>query len=474
MKNITFYLFFVFCIFSFYPTTGFGQDDPETDGFDTQTEQDKQSNLAASLLYSQIGNQGFVGMRVQPEFAFGKLGFGLDVPVMFNVETWKFRTDEFESGIGWLRMIRYVRWGIKKRDPFYARVGELSGSYLGYGILIDNYDNSVSFDKRKLGAEFDLLFGKTFGLEGMYSDFDFSSFNLLGVRPYYRPLGNSEIPILKTLEFGLGFATDHDNTKIVTDSVTVQNKFIEAGQQAFSGDIGLQLINTEFLHLAVYGQYGYMMKNTSDSLKATLDALYTALPAEEQVNSLIPKYNDGSGIGAGIDLKIKFLDKVLRTDIRLERVWYNDYFVPQFFDVGYELNKDAKVISLASTGKKQGTVGSLTVMVLSKVSVGGSLWIPDGIGEQAPALLQLNADASQLSKKIVLKGYYVKTGITDLKDALKIDNRSLAGLRVAYKIYSILEIGLDYKWTFTVDENQEWKASNYISPYFGLSLPLNF
>jgi hypothetical protein len=297
---------------------------------------------------------------------------------------------------------------------------------------------------------------------------------LLAVRPYIRPLGKTGIPVLKTLEFGATYVTDHDFTQIKTDSVNVQNQFIKAGQQAYAGDVGLQLINNAFVHLAVYGQYGYMMKNTSDSLKKTLDAIYTSLPAADQAKSLIPKYGDGSGVGAGVDLKVKFLDKVLRTDVRLERVWYNNYFVPQFFDVGYELSKDAKVVSLATTGKKQGTIGSLSVMVLSKITVGGSLWIPDGMSEQAPALLQLNADASQLIKKVVIKGYYVKTGITNLKDALKIDDRSLATLRVAYKIYNILEIGLDYKWTFVVDQNQNWKATNYMSPYFGLSIPLNF
>jgi hypothetical protein len=474
MRKFTYFLFIGMFFLALIPKTTFAQKNEGFQGFDTQTEQDKQSNLMANLLYSQIGNQGFVGMRVQPEFAIGKLGFGLDVPIMFNTSDWKFRTDEYKSGIGWLRMIRYVRWGVKKRDPFYFKVGELSDSYIGYGMLVNNYSNSISFDKRKTGAEFDMLFGDVFGVEAMYSDFDFSSFNLLAVRPYIRPLGKTGIPVLKTLEFGATYVTDHDFTQIKTDSVNVQNQFIKAGQQAYAGDVGLQLINNAFVHLAVYGQYGYMMKNTSDSLKKTLDAIYTSLPAADQAKSLIPKYGDGSGVGAGVDLKVKFLDKVLRTDVRLERVWYNNYFVPQFFDVGYELSKDAKVVSLATTGKKQGTIGSLSVMVLSKITVGGSLWIPDGMSEQAPALLQLNADASQLIKKVVIKGYYVKTGITNLKDALKIDDRSLATLRVAYKIYNILEIGLDYKWTFVVDQNQNWKATNYMSPYFGLSIPLNF
>jgi hypothetical protein len=346
---------------------------------------------------------------------------------------------------------------------------------MGYGMLIDAYDNSVSFDKRKLGAEFDILVNDVVGLEGMYSDFDFTSFNLLGVRPYYRPLGQSEIPIIKTLEFGVGYVTDYDKTQIETEKDTIRNNyFLDKGHQAFSGDVGLQLLNNSFVHLAVYGQYGYMVKNTSDSLKKVLDILSADPMLDAAHRDHIKNYKDGSGISAGIDLKIKILDKILRTDLRLERVWYNDYFVPQFFDVGYEMNKDGKILELVETKKKTGTIGSLKIIALSKIKVGGSLWIPDGMGEQAPALLHIEADASELTEKFVLKGSYVKAGITDLSDALKIDDRSLARLRVAYRFYKVLEVGLDYKWTFATDKDDNWKASNYISPYFGLNIPLNF
>ena len=472
MKKITNYFAAILLAFFISAGTSYAQDDSE--GFDfTQPELEQTSNLAIPLLYSQVGEQGYVGIRIQPELVFGKLGFGLDIPVMFNVDDWKLRTDEFESGVGWLRMLRYIRWGVKKRDPVYVRVGELSGAYLGYGILVNNYENSVSFDKRKIGAEFDILINDMYGLEGMYSDFDFTSLNLLATRAYIRPLGKSGIPIIKTLDVGVSYVTDHDNTKIITDSISIGNKYIESGQNAIAGDIGVQLINNSFVHLTAFTQYAYLMENTSDSLKQDLN-LIASLGLTPEQRTLIANYGSGSGISAGLDFKVKILDKVLRLDARLERVWYNDYFIPQFFDVGYEMGKDNKVLSLANSKGQQGTIGSLAVMVLSKVSVGGSLWIPDEMGEQAPALLQLNFDASKLSEKIVLKGYYVKTGLAEMSEALKIDDRSLAKLRIAYKFYKVLEIGLDYKWTFAVDENQEWTATNYITPYFGLSIPLNF
>ncbi len=466
MKKSTYKLFAVLLCFFFVSANIFAQEDDASNAFETVSNIDTKSNISAPFLYSQIGDKGFVGMRVQPELAFGKLGFGLDVPIMFSVDDWKFRTDEFESGIGWLRMIRYVRWGVKKRDPFYARVGELSGSYLGYGMLINNYDNSVSFDKRKLGAEFDILINDMYGIEGLYSDFDFSSMNLLGIRPYVRPLGKTGIPIIKTIDVGISYVTDHDYTKIVTDSFTYQNQFIKSGMNAYAGDIGIQILNTSFIHLTAYTQYGYIMKNTSDSLKTFTDS--------QPTGTLINKYDAGSGIGAGLDLKVKFLDKVLRTDAKLERVWYNDYFLPQFFDLAYEMGKDAKLMSLTQTKKQQGTIGSLSFTLLDKIRVGGSLWIPDGMDEQSPGLFRLDLDGSQISEKIVLKATYAKVGLIDLNDAIKIDDRSLAKLRIGYKLYKFLEVGLDYKWTFIVNSDQKWEASNIITPYFGLVIPLNF
>lgn len=473
MKKQILALLFTGLFLLFVMPATFAQEDEE---FDVSNPLDQASQLAAGLGYTNIGGDNFLGLRIQPELALGKLGFGLDVPLMFNLSTGKLRTEEFQGGVGWLRMVRYVRWGVKKRDPLYIRVGDITGSYLGFGMLINNYSNAVSFDRRKVGVTYDILVKNMVGVEGIYSDFDFASFNLFGIRPYIRPLGTTRIPILRTLEIGFSYVSDNDQTMIVTDSLTIQNnKYLtENGMTGMAGDIGVQLMNNAFTHITLFAQYGRLNKVESAVLDNKLANTYALLPTADQATSLMNQYDAGTGMGAGIDFKFKLLGDVLRADARLERLWYTNHFTPSFFDAVYEMNKDAKIESLSTIEEKKGIYGSVSVTALSKIKVGGSLMIPDAVSEASPAFLELNLDASQLVEKVSLTGTYYKGGLTTMSDALVFDERSMAHVRAGYKLYPFLVIGMDYRWTWSVISDGTYEVSNYISPYFGFNFPFNF
>ncbi len=478
MKKIQIYLLIVSLFLFLVPTVVFSQDDEGLDAFgdfDVTNALDQQNGMGALLGYSDIGGQKFIGMRIQPEFNFGKIGFGLDVPLLFNLEDGKFRTEEFKDGIGWLRCVRYFRYGVKKRDPFYVRVGDLTGSYIGYGILLDNYSNSISFEKRKLGAAYDILIGNLVGIEGLYSDFDMSSFNLFAIRPYVKPFGRTRIPIIRTMEMGVSFVTDHDETKIeLTDTTDYQNKFIKDGMKAWALDIGVMPISQEFMQLKVYAQYGNLMKNKSELLQDSITN-YVNLPDVSDADStMMVNYEGSNGFGIGVDFKLKAMGNMFRLDAKLERLWYKKYFMPQFFNAGYEFDKDAKLLKLTNTDGKKGIYGALAITAMEKVRVGGSLMIPDNVSELAPAIITLELDASQLFEKFVIQGQYLKGGLTDLSDALKLDERSLMTARVAYRMYKFLVVGLDYKWTWSKVESGKFEATNYITPYFGFQMPFNF
>jgi hypothetical protein len=50
---------------------------------------DSISSIKAAFGITNIGGETFAGFRFQPEFRIGKIaGFGLDIPVQFNVDTW--------------------------------------------------------------------------------------------------------------------------------------------------------------------------------------------------------------------------------------------------------------------------------------------------------------------------------------------------------------------------------------------------
>ncbi len=450
----------------------------QEDEFDLTNDIDAGSLIQAGLGYTNIGGDNFISFRLQPELSLGKLAFGLDVPLMFDLTNKKLRTEEFQGGVGVLRMIRYVSWGVKKRDPVYIRVGDITGSYLGFGMLVNNYSNATSFDKRKVGVTYDVLVKNMVGVEGIYGDFDFSSFNFFGIRPYIRPLGATRIPILRTLEVGFTYVSDQDQTKIITDTETVQNNtfLTQSGTTAYAGDIGVQLMNNRFTHITLYAQYGNLPKVESDLLALALENQAAAIEAAEPLSgapAMMRAYDGGSGFGYGLDFKFKILGDVLRADARVERLSYSNYFMPSFFDAAYEMNKNEKIMSISTIEEKKGIYGSLSITALSKIRIGGSLMIPDEVSEASPAFITLDLDASKLIEKVTLTGTYYKGGLTDLSDAIKLDGRSMAQVRAGYKLYPFLIIGMDYRWTWSVLADGTYEASNYISPYFGFSLPLN-
>jgi len=482
MKNIN-YLFLIICIVLLGSVKLFAQDDDEDfEDFSVVSsalQNGEPEGVAANFLYSHIADQNYIGMRLRPELSFGKFGIGLDIPVMINMADWKVDTKEYTDGIGVIRIFRYISWGVKKKDNVYVKVGELSDAFLGFGCLLNNYNNSISYEKRKLGIEFDMTFKKIYGLEMLYSDIDVHSFNLLALRPYYKPFGATSIPIIKTLEVGIGGVFDHDNTSIGADSVMYKtNNFVNDGVSGFSADAGLYLLRLKWLQFKVYTQYGHLNKITNTNLDTYINSGLFAIAYPTVDLSHVQNYKGGNGISIGTEFKFKLLGNRIRLNWKAERIWYSDYYLPQFFDFGYELNKDAKVLSLIQAKAKGGTYADLTFSVLDKIILNGSLLIPDKVGIEAPAMLKIGMDLSNIYDKLILYGTYYKGNLTSLQDAFKIDNNSMMNVRAAWKIYEIDLIkllfigGVDYKWSFATSKDGMFDAASYISPYFSISLPL--
>lgn len=416
-------------------------------------------SFTGGFTYTVIGDEGFVGMVLSPEFTIGKIGLGLNVPILYGLDSKSVRTEMFQDGVGVARLIRYIRYGVQKQDPVYVKVGQLQGTMIGFGGLVNNYTNSTSYEKRKVGLHYDINYKGFAGIEGMYSDFNPESQNLLVVRPYVRPLAFTSIPVVKTLEFGATFVSDKDQTSIPTsDSTSTSYAFTRDGVKAFGIDMGLTVVKVPFIQIDVFGNYS--------SLNIQNDSLQLAAQAILGDNS----FETGSGISFGANFRLHFIADVFSTDIRIERLRYTDHYLPQFFDGNYEIGKDARIFSLVGIEKKSGIYGSLTGHVLQKVRLGGSLLIPDDISETAPAVVQINADMTRLANKFSLHGSYIKGNLTDLGDAFKFDERSLAKLRFIYHMNKFLATGVDYYWAFSPVGDGSYQATKYVMPYFGVSI----
>lgn len=410
----------------------------------------------ANLGLTNIDGQNYFGLRVQPEFTIGKLGVGLDIPLLFDMENGQIRTEEFKHGAGILRMIRFLRYGNKKTDPVYIKIGDLTGEKLGYGSLIGNYTNATSFERRKIGASASILIKKTYGLEVIYSDLNFNgSTKLLGIRPFMKPFGQSSIPIVETMEIGVSTVSDNDNYQEV-GATEITTKYSSSGIKANSFDVGVSLIRTQMLNLGLDAQFSKLSKNN--------------LLASDNPTA---NYGAGTGFAIGLESNFKFIANTVYMNARIERQWYGDNYIPQFFNFAYEINKDARMQELLTATKSQGIFGTLTAEILQSIKIGGSLMIPDDMDSNDPnsrrAIVGLDLETKQIGK-FKAKGTYVKAGLNNLGDAFSLDERSLANLIVTYKVNSFMEAGVDYQWTFAENENGVFKAINQVRPYVGVSM----
>lgn len=416
------------------------------------------NSLKAGLGYMSIDGQNHLAFRLNPELDLGKVGIGLDIPIWYNLENGKFRSEVFTEGIGFLRAVDYVRLGIKKRTNVYFKIGTLRGERLGYGLLLDNYLNSRSYERRRIGISTDILIKKVFGLEVIYGDINTESLNLLALRPYVRPLGRGNIPILKTLEVGFSFIRDNDATVEKVNNVNINPVYTQAGVTALGADLGVTFINTSQFRLVGYSQYGRLERIESDTLKRRFASTYA-------------DYKAGTGFAVGVKANISLILNLLNAHVRLERLFYSQNFIPQFFNATYTIDKDARIADLLTTPSKQGIYGSLYFNILKKITGGGSLLIPDQVSEENPAFLRITATVNDL-EKINLNAIYTKGNIASLSDAVSLDENSLLRFRAAYQINDFLNAGVEFYWTFAETE-KGFETTRFVYPYIGLNIPFN-
>jgi hypothetical protein len=279
-------------------------------------------------------------------------------------------------------------------------------------------------------------------------------------------LSFTSIPVARTFEFGVTFASDRDQTQIPTsDSTFTTYDFTEGGISAFGIDAGITVLSIPFIQIDAFFNYSRL-----NLLDGGLNDTISSTPAVFDSQPMEDGYQQGSGISAGLNFRFNFIANLLSTDVRIERLSYTDHYIPQFFDANYELNKDAKILTTTSAGEMSGIYGSLQGQILQVVQLGGSLLLPDEISATSPAVVRLNADIDRLADKFSLNASYIKGNLTNLSDAFTLDQRSIAKVRFIYHMNRFLAAGVDYFWAFTPTADGGYEATRYISPYFGLSI----
>lgn len=405
-----------------------------------------------------IDGNAFYSVRLAPEFAIGKFGVGLDLRLDLD-STGSIRKENFNEASDFLSIIRYIRYG-QKKDPVYVSAGVLDNYSLGHGSIVNQYNNSPSIDKRSLGLALDLDFDK-FGFESMYSDF--SQGGVLGLRGYVRPLQYTtlaSIPVLGKLEVGASVASDLNKYAGVLSGYIdpATNEFVALNDrkstQIYGIDLGLPVVRTSFFNIDLYADYGKVVD-----------------------------FGDGASTGAIFTFNGMGL---ISANVRLERRWMNDQYIPAYFNSLYEIerfrmvggNVVSKIKQLSAvTSTDRGVYGALAVTAANLVAVSGSYQRTDF--DPRSGQLHLRAEVTNEQLPFTVRAGYDKVNIENEGSMFTLDDRSYMYSEVGYKPYPYLLVSMVYHWTFEPvrdgDNNVlSYKSQKRIEPRVSFLMPLNF
>ncbi|MCI0513988.1 hypothetical protein L0128_12305 [candidate division KSB1 bacterium] len=391
--------------------------------------------VAGGLGYARIGEDDFVGITIRPELAFGKIGIGLNIDLLYNVDTGHIRTQDWNESYDYFRMLRYVRYG-QKQDPFYTRIGALDRTRIGHGFLMNYYTNeTANYDQRKIGLVLDIDFG-TYGFESMTSNL--GRLEIIGLRGYFRPLRlMTEMPIIKDLTFGASYVTDTDPD---------ENRNSDDGISAWSLDTGLPLLNTQLFYTGLYYDFGKIV-------------------------------DFGNGQAFGIEAQLKSPLNIFQVYSKFERRLLGEKFTPTFFGAYYEVERHQKDLVKGIGGQDsvvhhyktdylngltkevKGWYGELGADVLGALHIVGTYqWLDD----DPNGILHLQAEIPDAVPKIAARATYDKINIQSAKD-ISLPN-SVAAVGLGYKINPWMVLYMDYMYTFYEDDAGNIKTQKRIRP----------
>ncbi len=337
----------------------------------------KPFNMGLGIGSATIDGQIYNQLALRPELKFGKLGIGLDL-VLYIDNQGNIREEEWNEPSDIVDKFLYIRWG-EKSDPFWFQWGSLPSVTLGYGGLLAGYSNMMEFPSvRRVGINAGLNFGK-YGTELFLANIkDFKrGGTLVGLRGTYKlskrfPLTIGTNVVLDVNQFSGLKDTDDDtypdifddfpNNKHLwndtdgdgipdynggdkepatgwdidgdgdnklsdkfggTDSENLKGipfslKDNKASARGFAFDLGYPILRKKALSLDVYMEYNKLI-----------------FPVVSGNNIYSRDKMEGTGITIpGIRASLfKFLNVSFEYRIK------QGYFVPQFFDQSYDLNR---------------------------------------------------------------------------------------------------------------------------------------
>lgn len=460
----------------------------------------KPFNMGLGIGSATIDGQIYNQLALRPELKFGKLGIGLDLVLYIDNEG-NIRKNEWDEASDFVDKFLYIRWG-EKSDPFWFQWGSLPSVTLGYGGLLAGYSNMMEFPSiRRVGVNAGLNFGK-YGTELFLANVkDFKrGGTLMGLRGTYKvskrlPLTIGTNFIMDINQFSGLKDTDTDNYPDVFDDFPdnkhlwndtdgdgipdynggdkepatgwdidgdgdnelssdaggsdVENlkgipfslKDNKATVQGFTLDLGYPILRKKSLSLDVYTEYNKLI-----------------FPAVSGNDIYSREKMDGTGITIpGIRASLfKFLNVSFEYRIK------QGYFVPQFFDQSYDLNrvvadyvggvaqvrtKDQMIFQDPNSNiDTKGMFGSASANLFNLASFAASytnMKADNGI-EFNSFSANVSINAEKIPKLSIAEAYYLRNNDKNPFDFGNPSVNTILGYRLGYEVSA----GVSLIWDF--------------------------
>ncbi|MDZ4181736.1 MAG: hypothetical protein U1B83_02575, partial [Candidatus Cloacimonadaceae bacterium] len=335
-----------------------------------------------------VGGITYSQIRLMPELAFWKLGFGLDIDLLID-SSGKIRKEDWDEWQDIARKILYIRFA-DRFSPFYFKIGSIPGYTLGHGMIFDDFSNMLRYPTEK-------NIGGYIGFNTPYSGLGFEVYthdvyknDIIAGRVFVKPLKTLNMGILSNLRVGANIGgdrnqygkypdTDGDGYPDVYDKFPYDRRlWLDSDDDGLADDEDIDLngngildhpdqkpfVNTVFpvIHL-IYPNYPFDTAVFPDSVAQYLKArplwIYSVdyeLPFFESENLRLSHYAEFATIkdhGQGLIFP-GFGAKFYVFDAKLEMRNFSANFLPGYFNNLYEEQRSEVVYSLPDevTGRR--------------------------------------------------------------------------------------------------------------------------
>jgi hypothetical protein len=396
--------------------------------------------------FRKIGSDYFIGVGVGTELDFGKIGFGIQVPLNIRVSNrcdrpppcdlnTTLRKEDWDEVADYARIISYFRYG-HPAEPIYVRVGQLFGATFGHGTIVNAYYNAINLDIYKLGVQLNV--NTDYGGVQTLMDNLFQP-SLFGARVYVRPVSF--------------WSKDSYANNLAVGLTLIGDVFAPVGMPppgTTRGDAHEPTLPTEAMGILGFDvEFAVLRSKMIDVIPYT------------DYNHI---FGARGGWHLGVLTKIRPLDK-LGLNFRLEYRYLSSKYIPGYFDSYYDIQRSTFPLGCPTTKYDYIRSGPGTCPVV--VGLAGSGFYGEGVfnlfdlltvmmayedadgPKNSNLLLSLQLPAFEAVK---LAAYYYKRFFDGLSEAFSLDNAVLVA-EARVRMHSMLYFIARYarSWTLSAD-----------------------